>query len=74
MRCPICSNEMEQGFLQGNQRVAWVKNKHNITLKPKRGEVLLENKTLDSFLLTAWICKDCKKVVIDYADKDYQEG
>lgn len=74
MRCPICDNEMQQGFIQGNQRIAWVKSKHKISILPQEGEVLLENKTFDSFLFTAWICKDCQKVLFDYSDKNYQEG
>lgn len=73
MKCPVCSKDMEQGFMQGNQRAAWVKNKHTMSILPREGEVLLESKTFDSFLFTAWICKDCKKVVVDYSDKNYQE-
>jgi len=41
MDCPKCNNEMEQGYLQGMRRVAWVKNKHKVSLLPKQGEVLL---------------------------------
>ena len=74
MKCPICDNEMQQGFIQGNQRIAWVKSKHKMSILPREGEVLLENKTLDSFLFTAWICNDCQKVLLDYSDKNYQEG
>ncbi len=74
LKCPVCNKDMEQGFLQGNQRVAWVKAKHPFSLLPKQGEVLLENKMMDSFLFAAWICKECKKVVVDYSDKAYREG
>lgn len=74
MNCPVCGKEMEQGLLQGNQRVSWVKREHKLSLLPKTGEILLENKGMGSFLLTAWICKDCKKMVVDYSDKDVQEG
>ena len=74
MKCPICDNEMQQGFIQGNQRIAWVKSKHKISILPREGEVLLENKTLDSFLFTAWICKGCQKILLDYSDKNFQEG
>ena len=37
MKCPICNNEMEEGFLQGMQRIAWVKGKHKLSLRPKKG-------------------------------------
>lgn len=74
MNCPICNMEMEQGFLQGEKRIAWVKNRHKVSLLPKKGEVLLENNTFKDFILTAWICKECKKILVDYLDKEIQEG
>ncbi len=74
MRCPVCGKEMEQGFMQGNQRVAWVKSKHKVSILPRKGEVLLENKAFNSFLFAAWICKSCQKILVDYSDKNYQEG
>lgn len=70
MNCPICGTEMEQGFIQGNQRIAWVKSKHKISLLPREGEVLLENKAFDSFLFPACICKDCEKVFMDYSHQN----
>ncbi|HCX05118.1 MAG TPA: hypothetical protein DHM42_11630 [Clostridiales bacterium] len=74
MDCPKCNNEMEQGYLQGMRRVAWVKNKHKVSLLPKQGEVLLENNNVKDFLLKAWICKNCKKIIIDYSNKEIREG
>jgi hypothetical protein len=74
MKCPICHSEMEQGFLQGMRRVAWVKKRHRISLFPKEGEILLENNVFNDFIFSAWICKGCKKIVVDYADKEVQEG
>lgn len=44
MNCPVCGKEMEPGFVQTNQRAAWVKKPHPLTLMPKEGEVLLDNK------------------------------
>lgn len=73
MKCPICNNKMEQGFLQGMRRVAWVKDKHKLSLLPRQGEILLENNTLKDIIFSAWICKNCRKIVIDYSDKDIQE-
>ncbi len=74
MKCPYCNNEMEQGLLQGMRRVAWVKNRHKISLFPKQGEILLENNTCNDFILSAEICKNCKKIILDYSDKEIQEG
>lgn len=74
MRCPYCNNEMEQRLLQGMRRVAWVKRQHKVSLLPKHGEILLENNTFRDFLLQAKICKSCKKIVVDYSNKEIQEG
>lgn len=74
MKCPNCINEMEQGFLQGMRRAAWVKNKHRVSLLPRQGEILLANNTLGDFVFPAWICKNCKKIVVDYSGKEAQEG
>ncbi len=70
MKCSYCNNEMEQGYLQGMRRVAWVKDKHKISLLPEKGEILLENNRFNDFLLSAWICKKCKRIVVDYSDKE----
>ena len=74
MECPNCSEKMEQGYLQGMRRVAWVKSKHKVSLFPKQGEVLLENNNIKDFLLKAWICKNCKKIIIDYSNKEVRKG
>lgn len=74
MKCPYCDKEMEQGFLQGMKRVAWVKKQHKVSLLPKEGEILLENNTFKDFIFSAQICKGCKKIVVDYSDKETQEG
>jgi|BioPla2DNA2_1021312.scaffolds.fasta_scaffold38914_3 hypothetical protein len=74
MRCPVCNNEMELGFLQGMNRVAWVKKPHRVSLNPKQGEILLENNTIKDFVFSSWICKECRKILVDYSDKEIKEG
>lgn len=74
MNCPNCNTKMEKGFLQGMRRVAWVKKHHKVSLLPKQGEILLENNTINDFVFLAWICKECKKIVVDYSDKEVKEG
>jgi len=66
---------MEQGFLQSSgPRVAWTKKVHKISLLPRAGEIMLENNLISCVNFTAYICKLCKKIVVDYSDKDIQEG
>ncbi|QIB69682.1 hypothetical protein Ami103574_10270 [Aminipila butyrica] len=74
MKCPYCNNEMEQGLLQGMRRIAWVKKQHKLSLLPEQDEIMLENNSFSDFTLSASICKKCKKIVVDYGDKDIQEG
>jgi len=75
MNCPICNQRMEQGFFQtGGPRSAWTKKIHKVSLRPKAGEILFENNMIKQVNYSAYICKPCKKVVIDYSDKGIQEG
>ena len=41
---------------------------------PKEGEVLLDNKLFSSCSFPGWLCRDCKKIVLDYGGKPSQEG
>ena len=74
MKCPTCGNEMENGFVQALRRMAWVKQQHKVSLLPKNGEVLLGNNTFSDVTIDAYICKPCKKIVMDYTQADYTEG
>ena len=73
MQCPVCGKEMEQGFLQSGQRMVWVKTPHKVSLLPKSGEVLLGNNVLGGLSFEAYICKSCKKIILDYSKFDYEE-
>ena len=71
VRCPFCEQNMEKGLLQsGGSMIVWVKNKHYFSLKPKAGEVVLDRNYLTGGSVHAWICKDCKRVVIEYTEKE----
>ena len=73
MHCPICGNEMEQGYLQCGQRMSWVKSPHKVSLLPKKGEVSLGNNVFGGLSFEAYICKKCKKVLLDYSKADFEE-
>lgn len=74
MKCPYCKEKMEAGYLQTGTRIAWTKAIHKLSLNPRRGEVMLENNMFKGADFQAYICKQCKKVLFDYSDKDYEEG
>ena len=68
MNCPVCNQEMEQGFVQSGNIMIWAKKIHKISLLPKDGDVLLWKNYLKSSAIPASICKECKKITIDYSE------
>ena len=70
MNCPFCNETMEKGILQSVQIILWAKKKHYLSLLAKEDEVQLAREYLDNACLPAWICKTCKKVVVDYSAKE----
>lgn len=62
LRCPNCETEMEQGWLYGKPPLLWSPRKKKVVLLRRQDEVHI----LDGAFPTAHICKNCRKVVIDY--------
>lgn len=73
MQCPYCGKEMEQGLLQSLQEIAWLKGEKRRLLGRAsfhEGSVVLsELSEWKGSAVTAWLCRDCKKVLIDYSDQ-----
>lgn len=79
MNCPVCGKEMERGvvaaapqtgihFLSPGERLPWTVTNRGI--EKRGGTVLLPVANL-GFLesdgtLQAWICRTCRKVVMEY--------
>ena len=75
MKCPICEKEMENGFVQVQGTMAWVKDKHKFTSPPEKGEIFIYKYNSLSYMnLKANICKTCQNIVIDYSDSGFKEG
>lgn len=75
MKCQICGDEMEKGYLEAYRALLWAKKKHNLSLSPTDGEIAFYKLNPFSYMnLEAFICKQCKKIVIDYENTEYQEG
>ena len=74
MRCPICNQEMEQGFVQSGTKVIWTKRIHKISLLPKDGDVLLLKSVLIPSAIPASICRDCKKIMMDYSETEVSDS
>jgi hypothetical protein len=70
---------MEKGYVQFHRGLAWVKNKHKISLAPKEGELFIYNMNSMKYIcLNAYVCKACEKILVDYSDSgsdyEYQKG
>ncbi len=72
MKCPYCSEQMEKGLIQNSHEIAWLpgeKRKFFGRAEFHSGAVVLsEFSAIKGSAVTAFICKNCKKVVIDYSD------
>ena len=69
MKCPQCGKEMEAGLLYtGGHQILWTRAKGRWSGIPwKKGDVVLQPMNfLGRNGLSAWICEDCRKVVLDY--------
>ena len=73
MKCPVCNAKMEKGYIQYYRILAWVRKKHKFSLAPREGELNMINWNPFSYgSLDAYICKSCKKIIMDYSDTDIE--
>ena len=72
MRCPYCAKEMEAGSLQSPDEIIWFPGTNRYIFRHaalRDGAVPLSPLTIRGYsAVTAYLCRDCQKVVIDYAD------
>ena len=67
MDCPKCGREMNAGFLQAGNLIAFNKQRHKVSLNPKDDEdVTIAKKAFTGSDFNGWICKECGLVVFDY--------
>ena len=72
MKCPYCQKEMEKGVIQSIQEIAWLKKKHLLAaadLHSREKPVILSPRSFwKGSQVTAYLCRDCEKVIIDYSE------
>ena len=61
MQCPFCGREMEHGFLQSGRTAFFTTKRRRF----QNGDVELTQHNWTSPIAPAWICRSCRKVVID---------
>ncbi len=72
MKCPYCNDKMEKGLIQSNHEIAWLPGEKRKLLgraEFHQGAVVLsELSFLKGSAVTAYVCKKCEKVIIDFSD------
>ena len=71
MKCPYCEKEMEQGFIQSPHEISGKKGDKRPLFDRAQfheGSVILsELSFMKGSAVTAFLCRDCQKVIIDYS-------
>ena len=69
MKCPTCGQEMEEGVVQSAREIFFAIEPHRFWFKVKKEEALLSSHNWTRPTCIAYLCRNCKKVDIDYAEK-----
>ena len=72
MKCPYCSNEMTDGFIEGGRRVYFTTERHVVDFAPDENSILLTKNNWSLFgypYRRAFRCAQCQKIIIDCADE-----
>lgn len=70
MNCPYCGGAMQKGFIQSKSQLAWQECEK---LTYATGDCFSgvglskEWKPLKGFITEGMICRECRKVIIDYS-------
>lgn len=72
MKCPYCGADMECGVIQSSHELNWQRKKcfFNRAFLHKEAVCLAEYSYLNGSAAEAWLCRVCRKVIIDYSHKD----
>ena len=75
MRCPYCGFKMEKGVIRSDHEINWSDKKYffNRAQFHPSSVLLAELHFLRGTSVEAWLCRSCKKVIIDYENLE-QEG
>lgn len=76
MKCPFCNREMENGYLTSDARaIAWRKEKYEPAIIRKGDGIQLARNPFGGAvaIANAFCCQECKRIVIDYSDKEENE-
>ena len=69
MLCPYCQQEMKKGYIPPNREIRWFSgeaNSETFFVKKKTSVLLAHFLRSPDEALTAYLCENCHKVIIDY--------
>ena len=67
MNCPKCNKEMQSGYLQTANLIAFNKCRHKFSLNSKDPEdVMISRKVFTSNDFEGYICRNCGLIIFDY--------
>ncbi len=72
MLCPYCGGKMGKGILQGGRRLVFARKVRLFGLHPEEGDILLDRNPLSEANFPAWVCRQCRKIIVDY-EVNYEE-
>lgn len=72
MKCPYCAQEMEKGLIQSPQEISWIKGENRTIFSRAKfhndAVILSELSFMNGSAVISYLCRDCKKVIIDFFD------
>ena len=68
MNCPYCNSEMKNGVIQSQHEIKWQKSRRIFMYKSENDITLSALNIWKGSAVRAFLCEECRKVIIDYAD------
>ena len=65
MRSCSCGKDLEEGYLSSRGPVFWSEDVTGLAFPTRRGDVLL-GKMLGLARPKAWLCRECRKIIVSY--------
>ncbi len=68
MECPYCGKAMEKGLIESSEPINYMKEVRIVNrAKESKGEFNLAKAPMGGrAVVDVWLCRDCRKIVIDY--------
>ncbi|MBQ8517976.1 MAG: hypothetical protein IJ455_00015 [Agathobacter sp.] len=72
MICPYCNDEMELGVIQSQHEINWSNKRRFLSSSAINDDVVVlsEFSFLRGSVVEAYLCRKCRKVMIDFDDSD----